>query len=101
MARPKATPEALAKRQAALTALTQHPSWPDLLDEVRKNEERIEQRVLAITLGSLGPVDSLEIARLRGFIRGMRWFTAVPSNAEAELDKYLRRRGVNLEGSNE
>ena len=91
----------LQRRQAALTALTTHPSWPELEEVLRIKEEKIENHVLAITLGTPNPIDEAEVNYWRGFVQGMRWFNAVPNRAERRLESYLRKRGVNLEGSRE
>ena len=79
--------------QADLTALTSHPSWPTLEREVRRKEERWHKQVLALTLGS-GNYTHEQIAFIRGFIAGMNWFIAVPSNAESRLEELLKREGI-------
>ena len=101
MPRRRLSPEAqqtLIRRQAALTALTQHPSWPELEAEVGRKAERLEKHVLAVTLGSRRPIPIEEIEYLRGFIQGMRWLVAVPNRAETTLEQYLRAQGIQLEG---
>ena len=88
----------LASRQAALTAVSQHPSWPELVAEVGRKRARIEKVVLAKTLGSPKAVDPIEMGYLRGFVQGMEWFAAVPEQAEASLERFLKAQGVNVEG---
>jgi len=90
--------EKLARTQASLTALAQHPSWPDFEDEIERKSMRIEKHVLAVTLGSNKPINPEEISYWRGFIQGMRWLGAVPTGAENRLEVYLRQQGVQLEG---
>ena len=102
MARPRRkldpeTQRVLISRQAALTALTQHPSWPELEAEVGRKRQRIEKLVLAKALGSKEAVDPVEIAYLRGFVHGMDWFARVPPSAEATLERFLRDQGVAVE----
>ena len=89
----------LIGRQAALTALQKHPSWPDLVDEVERKVRKIEKVVLNMTLVRGGAVDSEQLAYLRGFVHGMRWLTAVPQSAEGSLERYLRKQGVNVEAA--
>ena len=95
----QAAVEALARRQASLTALTKHPSWPDLVEEVDRKETRLQKRVLATALSPSKPVSQRDLDFVRGFIAGMRWFATVPEVAEHRLESYLREQGVNLEGS--
>lgn len=97
------TPEArdaLTRRQAALTGLAKHPSWPDFEEEIRRKEERIQKAVLARTLGSApdAPVNEIDIVYWRGFIQGMRYLTAVPTGAENKLELFLRSQGIGTEG---
>jgi hypothetical protein len=92
------TQRVLTNRQANLTALSKHPSWPELQAEVARKRERIEKLVLAKTLSIAKPVDPVEMAYLRGFVHGMDWFASVPDQAEAALERFLRAQGVNLEG---
>ena len=95
--------ERLARTQASLSALSKHPSWPDFEAEVERKSQRIEQHVLAVTLGAgvRAPVNEIDIYYWRGFIQGMRYLAAVPSGAETRLEDYLRRQGVQLEGANQ
>jgi hypothetical protein len=93
--------EELQRAQAALTALTKHASWPVLEDERRRKEERIENHILAITLGTPDAIDADEIQYWRGFVQGMRWAIRVPNRAERRLESYLRARGVELGRSDE
>jgi hypothetical protein len=85
-------------RQGALTAISQHPGWPELQAEVERKKTRIEKVVLAKTLGVAGAVDPIEMAYLRGFLHGMNWFAQVPEVAEATLERFLKAQGVKLEG---
>lgn len=100
MARRRRDPDAdrtLVARQAALTSLTQHPNWPELVAEVGRKRTRIEKIVITKTLGNKPPADSHELAYLAGFVHGMEWFASVPEMAEGALERYLRNQGVTLE----
>jgi hypothetical protein len=88
------TERVLLARQAALTALTQHPSWEELVEEVGRKRTRIEKIVLAKTLSGAQPVDPIEMSFLRGFVAGMEWFARVPAQAEASLERFLKEQGV-------
>jgi CHAD domain-containing protein len=86
--------EELLRTQADLTALTQHPSWATLEEEMERRVAELEKRVLAMTLGNPGPIDTERIHYYRGVIKGMRWFVAVPNSAERSLQSYLHDQGL-------
>ena len=88
----------LRQRQATLTALSKHPSWPELEAEVGRKLARLEKHILARTLGNPTEFSQREIDYLRGFVNGMKWLVAVPVSAESSLERYLQRQGVKLEG---
>jgi hypothetical protein len=92
----------LRQRQANLTALSKHASWPELEAEVERQIVKIERQTviaLGLRLGRYGKeVNQREIDYLRGFISGIKWLIAVPTAAENSLEQYLQRQGVNLEG---
>lgn len=83
-------------RQADMTSISQHPSWPTLEAEVEKRVKKIEKIVVAKTLGTgaLARIDELELAYYRGMIAGMRWFTAAPPSAERALERFLQAQGL-------
>lgn len=87
----------LHQRQAELTALSQHPAWPTLVDEVGRKRARIEKGILIKALVANDPVDPIEMAYFRGLVDGIEWLVKQPPAAEARLEKYLRDQGV-LEG---
>jgi hypothetical protein len=100
VARRKIDPEAerlLHQRQAELTALTQHPSWPTMVGEVARKRARIEKGILTKVLAVDAPVDPIEMAYFHGLVDGIEWFVKVPANAEVRLERFLREQGV-LEG---
>src|SRR5215468_4702257 len=80
----------LMTRQAALTALTQHPSWPDFEATVDEKIERVEKAVLSKTLYLRGPLEAEEIFYWRGFIHGLRYLVAAPAGAQSRLEHFLR-----------
>jgi hypothetical protein len=95
------SPEAqreLVTRGGSLAALSQHPSWPDLEDEINKKIERLRKRALATSL-SQAPVNQRELDYVRGFIDGMTYLVAVPNLAESRLEHYLKERGAEMEGA--
>ena len=62
------TERVLAQRQATLTALTKHPSWPELQAEVARKRARIEKTVMVKVLRQQGagrPDRDGVLARLR------------------------------------
>jgi hypothetical protein len=97
--RPRRKPPTEEQRQrlmlvgGALAALSQHPSWPTLEDAVNEKEEKLRARLLATAFGSPLPINQREVDYMRGYIHGMRWFLAVPENAEARLENYLQEYG--------
>ena len=90
----------LITRQGSLSALAQHPSWPDLRDEIDRKQARIERVLVANALGAK-PLDQRQVDYLRGFIHGMRWFAAVPEQAEGALEAYLKKQGISVEGASQ
>jgi hypothetical protein len=88
----------LMTEQAALTALTQHPSWPNLVEAIEKKERRLERTALALVFGSPTGIDLEKQAYLRGVRDGMRYMISVPTNAEARLENVLRAQGIASEG---
>jgi hypothetical protein len=83
----------LTVRQGELSALAQHPSWPVLQNEVNAKQARIERVLVAKALSKDG-LDPDDGAYLRGFIHGMRWFAAVPEQAEGALEAFLKRQDI-------
>lgn len=83
----------LTTRGGALAVLAQHPSWPDLVQEIQAKRERLERSVVAKTL-STAPVDQRHLDFVRGFIAGMEYLLLIPSNAESRLEAYLKEYGV-------
>lgn len=77
-------------RQGELTALTKHPSWPALIEEVERRREHLENEVLRKALVDKPPTDPIEFAYLQGVISGMQWVARVPITASAQLERYLR-----------
>lgn len=86
--------ETLRARQARLTALSEHPSWPEMEAEVDRKIARIEKQVLARSLGT--GLSELEQAQMRGMIAALRWFVLVPKNAERSLGKFLKEQGITV-----
>lgn len=80
----------LVNREAALTALTKHPSWETLVAEMERKRERIEKVVLAKALVAHAPVDPVEMAYWHGLVDGIEWILKRPSAAEAKLERALR-----------
>lgn len=92
----------LRQRQANLTALSKHPSWPEFEAEVERRVQKIEGGVLnalGVRQGRFAKeVDQREIDYLRGFVSGIRWMVAVPVAAENSLEQWLRKQGLSVEG---
>jgi len=82
----------LMARQAALTALTKHPSWHDFLATVDEKIERVEKAMLSKTLYLRGPLEVEEVYYWRGFIHGLRYLVAAPEGAEARLEHFLHEQ---------
>lgn len=95
------TRQVLFSRQANLTALTRHPAWQELEAEVQRKQERLERLVRARVFASNSEFTQREIDYLRGFANGMRYLVAVPTNAEATLERELRKQGIKVEGASE
>jgi hypothetical protein len=92
--RKKPTPEQLERivtRGAALAAISQHPSWPDFEAEFAQKIEQLRARAMAIALDPNG-ANQRELDTIRGSLMTLRWIMAVPSNAEARLESYLKEQ---------
>jgi hypothetical protein len=83
----------LKVRQANLTALSQHHSWGALVAEVVRREAFIERQIARSILRGKG-LTLEQQAELRGYVAGLRWFTAAPEHAEQALERYLQSHGV-------
>lgn len=84
----------LRARQAALTALSSHPSWPELEAETERRLRQIEKAIMATAMGggqAAKPLDQRQVDYLRGFANGMRWIRTVPTSAEASLEAFLQK----------
>jgi hypothetical protein len=87
----------LITRGGALAALAQHPSWPDMQEEVKLKEEKLRSLVLTMALSPNKPIDQRQADFVRGFIAGINWFVAVPDGAASRLETYLREHGIAAE----
>jgi hypothetical protein len=96
---PRALTNDEARRKAALTALTSHPSWPELAAEIEQKVKKIEKLVLHDALVAKGgrPISERDLIYLRGFVWGMRYITTVPRTAEATLERFLREQGIRID----
>jgi hypothetical protein len=83
---------------SALAAISKHPSWPDLVDEINAKQERIRAHVLTTTM-SPAPVTQRVVDYWRGFNDGMQYLLKIPTGAEHRLEDYLKRNSVELEGA--
>jgi hypothetical protein len=80
-------------RDGNLQALAKHPAWPDLEQSVGLKRLKLEQVLLAHTLGK-GPVNQRFVDYNRGLIDGMQWLVSVPTTAENRLERYLKEHAV-------
>src|SRR5215471_20530937 len=85
-----------------LAALAKHPSWPDLETAVEEKRQRIHRSMLveALYLSTsaklVPPADQRKLDWARGFIAGMEYVVAVPTNAESSLERTLKEQGIRL-----
>lgn len=94
------TPEGqaiLRARQAALTALTKHPSWPELEAEVERKIEMVKKRLMALAFS--GGEKGLELPQrqvdyLRGWVDGIQMVFKVPTMAEQSLERFLQQQAA-------
>jgi len=83
----------LNRRASALAALSKHPSWPELEDEVERKIEKLRKVATAIALNEQG-ADQRKLDAIRGTIGALNWLVGVPKNAESTLERYLREQGL-------
>lgn len=85
-------------RDGNLQALASHPSWPDLEATVNAKQLVIERTVLAHVMNPAQAVNQRQVDFLRGFVDGMQWLVAQPHTSERRLARYMKERGVTVEG---
>jgi len=84
-------------RDGNLQAISKHPAWPDLEQTVALKRATLERTLLAHVLRQ-EPVNQRQVDYLRGFIEGMQWLLTVPTTSESRLERYMKERGVTVEG---
>ena len=82
------TKSALRTTQAALSAFTSHPSWPEYEAVMEKKIDRLERRAMAIALSPTG-ANQRELDLIRGSILAINWVMGVPVHAESALLRFL------------
>lgn len=86
---------AFRHRTEVLSTLVNHEGFRLLEEELRKRERRMSEAFWAILMADTTPPDMVEqMAYVKGYIRGMRYATAVPRGAE-------RKRNGEVEDENE
>jgi hypothetical protein len=91
--------ERIIARGGALAALSHHPSWPDFEKEFERKAAELRHRAMTLALDPRG-ANQRELDEIRGSLKTLRWILAVPTNAEARLEEYLRAHHA-LEGEQE
>lgn len=76
-------------RAARLAALKQHPSWPELAEEVRSTKERYMSSLSRKMLADGRPFDDFEYKR--GFLAGMEHLIRYPEGATKILEREAQR----------
>lgn len=84
------------QRDAQLLALSSHPAWPAMREEVEVRVAEIEREILVRAM-SAGAVDQRRIDYLRGVRKGIIWLVGVPDGAERSLEKALADQGAREE----
>lgn len=80
----------LMTKQAALSALTKHPSWPSAIEVVDEKVHRLEREAITRVFSAQGLEP--EYGRyLRGFRDGMRYFIRICEGAEDRLETILKQ----------
>lgn len=92
--------EVLTRRQAALSGITKHPSWPEYVEEGKREIERHKKRAQFLALNPNG-ADQRTCDYLRGYIDAVRWGITMPEVAERNLVSYLRSQGLEIEEEEE
>lgn len=78
----------LRRRQAALTAITSHPSWPEYQAEQERKIARLQKRALTLALSPEG-AHQRELDYIRGWIDALKWGSKMPEVAETRLKKFM------------
>jgi hypothetical protein len=82
----------LMGKQAALVALTKHPSWPIVNEVVEEKVERVESEMLTRAF-SVSGITPEQAQFLRGFREGVRYMAKVCAGAEDRLEHILKAEG--------
>lgn len=86
----KEAEQILRQRQVRLTELTKLEGWTELKQELERKRSK-HLRLLSGQLMSGKEVNQREIDRVRGFWAGANWVFTVAEQAEASLEKAMRR----------
>jgi hypothetical protein len=89
------TQNILVRRASALAALSKHPSWPELEEEVSRKIERLRKAALVVALSDQG-ADQRKLDMIRGTIGALNWLVGVPKRSEHSLEEYLREQGLEV-----
>ena len=78
----------LQQRQARLSAIAQHPEWPEVVAEAERYVA-FQRRKVEDLIWSGDTLPHAEIAYIRGLCDGYMAFVLTPGNAEEKLRKAL------------
>lgn len=78
----------LQQRQARLSAIAQHPDWPEVIAEAQRYVE-LQKRLIQDEVFGGGEIDQRRIDYLRGLCDGYMAFVKTPGNAERALNEAL------------
>ena len=81
----------LLTHRSAVTALVNHPSWDELVEEIVEKREKIEGKLLGRAKNMREPLSESERGYLVGFLDALSWIARVPKRVEGELTRQLTK----------
>lgn len=84
----------LEDRAHTFTQLGKHPSWPEYKAELGRKRERERKKLLSTLLSASTEERSRLIDEYKGFDSALNWAAGVVEQAEATLQRELRKQQI-------
>jgi hypothetical protein len=81
-------------RAHKLSLLEKHPSWPEYKAEIERKREKKKKVLLNSLLGASTEERSRLVDEYKGFDSALDWATGVVEQAEATLQRELRKQQI-------
>jgi hypothetical protein len=87
--------EVIRQRAARITALKNHPSWEEWVDEAKRKIAKLEKIATKLALSDEG-ADQRRLDEIRGWIDALRWTYKMPEAAEGQLQRFLEEEAEDV-----